>query len=62
MILLFLSNIILDEFKLNNETVKKINSYLKIKNINQIKTISECGMLLANIADSAGEHTEQLKN
>ena len=56
-----LSNIILDEFKLNNETVKKINSYLKIKNISKIKTIPECGMLLASIADSAGEHTRAIK-
>ena len=57
-----LSNIILDEFKLNNETVKKINSYLKIKNISKIKTIPECGMLLASIADSAGDYKELLKN
>ena len=56
-----LSKIILDEFKIDEATIKKINSYLIAKNTSKIKNIPRCGKLLADIADSAGDYKRAIK-
>jgi ATP phosphoribosyltransferase regulatory subunit len=56
-----LANLILHNANLNEETIKNAKSYLKVKNINKIKTIPNCGKILSEIADSAGENERALK-
>lgn len=56
-----LANLILDNAKLDEKIIKIAKSYLKAKNINKIKTIPNCGNILSQMADSAGESERALK-
>ena len=56
-----LANLIMNNNKLDNQTIEKAKSYLKVKNINKIKTIPNCGSILSQIADSAGEEERALE-
>ena len=57
-----LTNLILENAKLNEQEIKSAKSYLKVKNINQIEKIPTCGKLLSKIADAAGENERALNN
>ena len=56
-----LASLIMKNNKLDEKTIKEAQVYLKVKNINKIKTIPHCGTILAQIADSAGEEERALK-
>ena len=56
-----LANLIMNNNKLDDQTIEKAKSYLKVKNINKIKTIPNCGSILSQIADSAGEEERALE-
>ena len=56
-----IANLIMKNNKLDEQTIEKANSYLKVKNINKIKTIPKCGSVLSQIADSAGEEERALE-
>ena len=55
-----LANLIMDNAKLSDQVIQSAKLYLKVKNINKIKTIPTCGKLLSKIADSAGENERAL--
>ena len=56
-----IANLIMKNNKLDEQTIEKAKSYLKVKNINKIKTIPKCGSVLSQIADSAGEEERALE-
>lgn len=57
-----LTNLILESAKLNSQEIKLAQSFLKVKNINKIEKIPNCGKLLSKIADAAGENERALNN
>ena len=56
-----LANLIMKNSKLDRQNIEKAKLYLKVKNINKIKSIPICGNILSKIADSAGEEARALK-
>ena len=56
-----LASLIMKSNKLDEKTIKEAQVYLKVKNINKIKTIPHCGTILSQIADSAGAEERALK-